>query len=173
MHQPGIAQQCFDLELGAVDAGSASFARALLLVRRIGDRIGLHPGDQVIVLIEQAVDDFARRVVRIGHEVERILDCDDAQQGKHLVEQGTPIAIGPHQPLVDAHGQRYREDTLSGLYQHADSLERVTHDVFGLGVRIRVLMQQLHAGHLLAALGHLDAVAHQHPPAIDAQRLRE
>jgi hypothetical protein len=29
-------------------------------------------------------------------------------------------------------------------------------------------MKQLHAGHLLAALGHLDAVTDQDAPAIDA-----
>ena len=34
-------------------------------------------------------------------------------------------------------------------------------------------MQQLHGGHLLASLGHLDAVADQDPAAIDAQRVRE
>ena len=41
---------------------------------RIGNGIGLHPGEQVIVVSKQAIDDFASGVVRIGHEVEQLPD---------------------------------------------------------------------------------------------------
>ena len=34
-------------------------------------------------------------------------------------------------------------------------------------------MEQFDAGHLLAALGHLDAITDQHQPVIDPQRIGE
>jgi len=133
---PGIGQQRFELDLGTVEPGAAAFARALLHVRDRGDSIGLHAGDQVVVLIAQALDDLASGVVGIGDEVERLLDRDDAQQRDHLVEQGTPIAVGPHQPFVNAHGQRHGQDTLGGPHEHADCLHGVPHDVLRLGVGV-------------------------------------
>jgi hypothetical protein len=74
----------------------------------------------------------------------------------------------PHQTFVNAHGQRYGEDALGGPHEYADCLHGVPHDVLGLGVGVGLLMQQLDAGHLLARLGHLDAVSDQDAPAIDA-----
>src|SRR6478672_10756364 len=49
--------------------------------------------------------------------------------------------------------------TLGGPHEYADCLHGVPHDVLGLGVGVRLLVKQLDAGHLLAALGHLDAVS--------------
>ena len=55
----GVLEQRVELELGAVEPWAASFARATLRLRDIGDRIGLYPADQVVVLSEQSSDDFA------------------------------------------------------------------------------------------------------------------
>ena len=51
----GIIQQGFQLDLAAIDLGPASLARAALLMGGVGDGVGLHPGEQVVVLFEQAV----------------------------------------------------------------------------------------------------------------------
>ena len=138
-----------------------------------GDGVGLHPRDQVVVLVEQAGDDLARGIVGVGDEVEGFCDGDDPEECEHLVEQGAPITIGPHQPLVDAHSERNGEDAGSGLNEHAHCLEGVSHDVFGLGVRLGLLMQEFDCRHLAPALWDLDAVADHDTPSVDAQRLRE
>jgi hypothetical protein len=46
-------------------------------------------------------------------------------------------------------------------------------DVFGLGVRFGLLMQEFDTWHLAATLWHFDAVADHDTAPIDAQRLRE
>lgn len=62
----------------------------------------------------------------------------------------------------------YGKDALGGPHEYADRLHGVSHYVFGLAVGVGLLMQQFDAGHLLAGLGHLDAVSDQDAPAIDA-----
>jgi hypothetical protein len=47
------------------------------------------------------------------------------------------------------------------MHQQTDGLQAMAHDVLRL-VRVALLMEQLHAGHLLAALGGFDAVTDQH-----------
>ena len=54
----GVIQQGAELDLPAIDPGAASLARAALEVGGVGDGIGLHPGDQMVVLPEQAGDDL-------------------------------------------------------------------------------------------------------------------
>ena len=130
----GILQQGFQLDLAVIDLGPASLARAALLVRGVGDGVGLHPGDQVIVVFEQAGDDLARGIVGVGDEIAGLRDGDDAEEDEHLVEQGAGVAVGPHDTLVDAHGERHGEHAGGGVHQQADGLHRVSHDVFGLGV---------------------------------------
>jgi hypothetical protein len=74
---------------------------------------------------------------------------------------------------VDADGERHGEDAGGRLNQQAHRLEGVSHDVFGLGVRFGLLMQEFDTRHLAAALWHLDAVADHDAAAVDAQWLRE
>jgi hypothetical protein len=69
---------------------------------------------------------------------------------------------------MDACGERYGEEAVRRADEDADGLQGMPHDVFGLGVGVRLLMQQLDGGHFLAALGTLDAVADQDQPAVDA-----
>src|SRR5215467_5734838 len=59
------------------------------------------------------------------------------------------------------------EHALSRVHKQTDRLQGVPHDVLGLGVGFRLLMQQLDRGHLLAPLGDLDAVADQNKPTVD------
>ena len=118
-----VFQQGFELDLPAIDPGPTSLPRAALLVSRVGDGVGLHPRDQVVVFLEQAGDDLARGIVGVGDEVEGFCDGDDPEERKHLVEQGAAIAIGPHQPFVDSHGERHGEDAGGGLNEDAHSLE--------------------------------------------------
>jgi hypothetical protein len=90
----------------------------------------------MVVLFEQAGDDLARGIAGIGDEVAGLRDGDDPEVCEHLVEQGAAVVIGPYNPLVDAHGERHGEDAGGGLHQQAHCLEGVSHDVFGLGVRL-------------------------------------
>ena len=64
----------------------------------VGDGVGLHPGDQVVVLFEQAGDNLARGIVGVGDERAGLCDGDDAEQREHLVEQGAAVAVGPRHP---------------------------------------------------------------------------
>jgi len=88
----------------------------------------------MVALLEQAVHHLAGGVVGIGDKVKRNLDSQDIEQAKHLVEQGARIAVGPHQAFVDAHSERNAKDALGGVYEQADSLHGMAHDVLGLGV---------------------------------------
>src|SRR5215469_13140330 len=90
----GALQQGAELDLSAIDPGPASLARAALLMGGVGDGIGLHPGEEVIVLREQTGDDLVRGVVGGGDEVEGLVDGGNAEEA--LVEQGAAVAIGPH-----------------------------------------------------------------------------
>ena len=91
----------------------------------VGDGVGLHPRDQVIVLLEQAGDDLARRIIGVGDEVAGFRDGDDAEQREHLVEQGAAVAVGPYDSLVDAHGERHGEEAVGGLNEQADGLQSI------------------------------------------------
>ena len=73
------------------------------------------------------------------------------------------IAIGPHQSLMDAHGERHGEEAGGGLNEQASppAARKVPRDEFGLGICFGLLMQELDRRHLAAALGDLDAVADQ------------
>src|ERR1700757_4960920 len=127
----------------------------------------------MVVLPEQAGDDLVWGIVGIGDEVAGFGDGDDAEESEHLVEQGSPVTIGPYQPLVDADGERYGEEAGGGVHEDGYGLERVSHDIFGLGVGLGLLMQELDRGHFATALGDLDAVTDQDTPAVDAHGLGE
>ena len=75
---PGGLQQGAELDLPAIDPGAASLARPSLLVSGIGDGVGLHPGEQVVVLFEQADDDLVGGIVGVSDEVEGLFDGGDA-----------------------------------------------------------------------------------------------
>ena len=66
----GGLPQGAELDLAAIDPGAASLARPPLLVSGIGDGVGLHPGEQVVVLLEQAGDDLVGGIVGVGDGVE-------------------------------------------------------------------------------------------------------
>jgi hypothetical protein len=173
LQAPGILEQGSELDLVALESGTTSFPSLRRFVSLVSDRVGLHPGNQVMVLLEQAVDDLARGIVAVGDKVDEFGDGDDAEQGEHLVEQGTPIPVGPHEPLVNARGQGDGRDAGGSLDQQAHRLQRMSHDGLGLGVGVRLLMQQLHRRHIPAPFGDLDAVAHQYQPTFRAQRCGE
>jgi len=124
----------------------------------------------MMALGDQAVNDLAGGVIGIGDKVKRRRDADETEQGEHFVEQGAAVAVGPHQTFMDACCERHGEEAVRCADEHADRLQGMPHDVFGLGVGVRLLMQQLDGRHFLAALGTLDAVADQNQPAVDAQR---
>ncbi len=55
----------------------------------------------MIALLQQAVDDFVRRVVGVGDEVKGITDGDDVQEHEHFVQQGPPVTIGPDKAFMN------------------------------------------------------------------------
>jgi hypothetical protein len=77
----------------------------------------------MLVVLEQAVDDFVTGIVRIGDKVERLLDINNGEQGEHFIEQGAFVAIGPHQAFVNADGERYGKHALGGMDQQGDRLQ--------------------------------------------------
>jgi hypothetical protein len=94
---------------------------------------------------------FPRRVVGIRHKIEVIRNRQDLEQARHFIEQSALVAIGPYQPLMNTHGQRHSKAGLRCVHQQSDGLQAVAHDVLGLRTAIRLLVQELHAWHLLAA----------------------
>ncbi|MFT5192676.1 MAG: hypothetical protein ACI957_005734 [Verrucomicrobiales bacterium] len=56
---------------------------------------------------------------------------------------------------------RHAEVIAAHLAEDTKGLERVAHDILRLGVRLGLLMEKLHAGHLAPLLGILDAVEKQ------------
>ena len=88
----------------------------------------------MIALLEQAAHHLASGVVGIGDKIKRGLDGQDIEQAQHLVEQGALVAIGPYQTFMDAHSERHGKDALGRVYEQADSLHGMPHDVLGLGV---------------------------------------
>jgi hypothetical protein len=48
----------------------------------------------------------------------------------------------------------------------------MAHDVLGLGVAIRDLVQEFHRRHLTAALGDFEAIAEKHRSAVDSMNTR-
>jgi hypothetical protein len=127
----------------------------------------------MMTLGDAAVNDLAGGVVGVGDKVKRRRDADETEQGEHLVEQGAAVAIGPDQTFMDARGESHGEEAVRGVDEQADGLQGMPHNVFGLGVGVRLLMQQLDGRHFLAALRTLDAVADQDQPAVGARRCRE
>src|SRR6516162_11766595 len=124
-------------------------------------------------LFEQSVHHLACRVIGIRHEVVRACDHQALNQGKHFVEQRALVAIGPHQAFVNADGERNGEDARNRVDEQGDRLQGMSHNVFGLGAAIGLLMQELDSWHLLTAFGHLDAIADQDQPAVDAHWICE
>ena len=51
----------------------------------------------------------------VGDEVEGLFDGGDAEGASDFVEQGAAIADGPHQSLMDAHGEQHGEEAGGGL----------------------------------------------------------
>jgi hypothetical protein len=97
----------------------------------------------MMTLLEEAFDDLACSIVGIGDKVERRANGQDPEQCKHFVKQSALVAIGPDQALMDARGKRHGEEALRRVDKQADGLQGMAHDVFGLGVGFRLLMQQL------------------------------
>src|SRR5208283_6235024 len=85
----------------------------------VGHGIGLHAGEEMVVLGEQAGDDLVRGVVGVGDEIEGLFDGGDAEEDEHLVEQGAAVPIGPDHAFVDARGKRHGEHGGGGLNQQA------------------------------------------------------
>jgi hypothetical protein len=125
----------------------------------------------MIALLEQSVHNLPRHIVGIRHKVAGICDRQGLDQAQHFVEQSALITIGPHQALVNTDGERYGEEARGRVYQQGDGLQGMSHDVFGLGAAIGLLMQELDAWHLLAALGDLDAIPDEDQAAVDAHRI--
>jgi hypothetical protein len=135
LHRSGIRKQGLELYFLAIALGPPPFLLAFVgLGGRVGNSIGLDPANPMMALFEQAADNLAGGVVGIGDKVKRNGDGQDIEQAEHLVEQGTPVTIGPYQTFVDTHGERYAEHALSRVYEQADSLQRMPHDVLGLDV---------------------------------------
>jgi hypothetical protein len=162
-----------DLNFRAVDPRPSLASVRRRHRRVVGDRVAANPAHQVVSTLDQGGDDGAAGVVGIGDQEELAVPDpgEREQQGHQFVEEGPMVTVREHQPLVDTRYQRHSGDLAGGtLDQEGDGLEGVAHDVFGLGIVARLLMEKLDAGHLFAFLGRLDAVREAHQPAPGQER---
>ena len=90
-----------------------------------------------------------------------------AEQKDHLVQKGSFISIGEHHTFVNSAGQGHGKHTACGGDEHGDGLEGMAHDEFGLGVRVRLLMEQLYARHLAAVFSDFDTVANKDESSVE------
>ena len=127
----------------------------------------------MVALFEQSAHHLACGVVGIRHEVALLWNLQGLDQVQHFVEQRALVAIGPHQAFVNLDGERDGEDARGRIDEQGHGLQGMSHDVFGLGAAIGLLMQELDGRHLLAAFGGLDAIADQDQPAVEAHRICE
>ena len=169
----GVIQQGAELDLPAIDPGAASLARGALLVGGVGDGIGLHAGEEMVVLPEQAGDDLVRGIVGVGDEVEGLLTAAMPRRASILSSRVRRSRLDHTRPSWMRMASGTAKKLEAACTSMAHGLQRVSHDIFGLGVGLGLLMQELDRRHLAAALGDLDAVADQDMPAVDAQGLGE
>lgn len=105
------------------------------------------------VLRVQAADDFAAGIVGIGEEEHRFGQLQSREEEQELVEQGAGIVVREDEALVNPRHERNRLKTVPDLNQQRERLARMPHDVRGLGVGIRGLMQGFDRRHLFAHFG--------------------
>jgi hypothetical protein len=131
-------------------------------------------GHEVVARGEQGADHLGAGVVGVGDEDHAARERRDQLEEEldETVEQGlAPLGGGVDHALVDAGRQRDRRDEpADGAHQEREGLQGVAVDELRLGVVAGLLMQLLDAGHLLALLGHLDAVGEADDRAPDLER---
>ena len=135
--------------------------------RGVGAGIFLEPGNEVAAPVEQSDDDLAAGVVGIGNQQHRFGELQGLEQEQEFVEERPTIAVGKHEAFVNARGQGNGLKTRPGLDQQGQRLARVAHDILGLRVGVRSLMEGFDRRHLAARLGLLQAVGEQHEAAVD------
>ena len=116
--------------------------------------------------VEQSADDLAAGVVGIGNQQHRLRQLQGCEQEKQFVEQGAAVAVREHHAFVNARHQRDGLKALPGLDQQGQRLARVAHDILGLRVGVRSLMEGFDRRHLAARLGLFQAVGEQHEPTV-------
>lgn len=68
-------------------------------------------------------------------------------------------------------GERHGDESIGSMDKQAHRLKGMSHDP--LHLVLRLLMQELHARHLLAVFGDFDSVADEDQASVDAQGLRK
>ena len=84
-----------------------------------------------------------------------------------MSSRGAAVAVREHHAFVNARRQRDGLKALPGLDQQGQRLARVAHDILGLRVGVRSLMEGFDRRHLAARLGLLQAVGEEYEAAVD------
>src|SRR4030042_2862286 len=95
---------------------------------------------------QQRQDELPPAIVGIGNENQRLPEvCRHFEkQSRHLVEQSPPAVAAPQQALVNPRDQRNRNKALRrSRYQQGYCLKGMSHDVLGLGIVLRLLVELL------------------------------
>ena len=126
-----------------------------------------HPGHQITGARLCPSDHLAVSIVGVCKKNELQVLSDRLEHLIGLIDQCSLVAVGANDPLMNSGAYRHAEVIAVHLAKDAKGLKRVAHDVLRLGVRLGLLMKELHAGHLAPFLGILDAVEKQDWPTID------
>ena len=134
----------------SVTFGTTSFWRETRVGRGrkgVGHGVGFDAGDEVIATREQAKNDFGGGVVGVGDKEERLVDGEGGEEQHHFIEEGSVVAIGEAEALVDLASEGDGEDAGGGLQEDGDGLAGMAEDEFGLGIGIGDLMNSLDGWH--------------------------
>ena len=159
--------------LGPYKPGTATLTFAFSRRYRLECNAGLaKPGDQVASGLGQPQSHRMAGVIRIRDEVDRLGNAESLDQREEFLGESALVTVAEHEPFVNARGQRYREKSGCRRHQDRHGLNGMPHDVIGLGVAIRDLVQEFHRRHLTATLGDLDTIADKHRSAVDSNNAR-
>ncbi len=90
------------------------------------------------------------------------------EEPDQFIEQGSLIAVGPEQALVDPAYQGDAEKLgQSAVNEQSEGLKRMPHDKGRLRIVVRLLVEALDCGHFLSFFCDFDAVGDEEQVAVD------
>jgi hypothetical protein len=104
----------------------------------------------MVAFVNESPDNFLGSIIGVSDEIAWCRQAERIDQQNHFVQQCSLIVVVKENAFVDSGSQRNGKDRSAHAGQDGDRLTGMPHDVVGLGVRIRFLMQALDGRHLLA-----------------------
>ena len=129
--------------------------------RTIGHAVAPDTADEMVVPDDETLDHRAGGIIGIGDEVERVAYLQGSQKQYHLVEECPLVPVREHDAFVDPTRKGNGKDAFESPGENRDGLQGMAHNVGGLRIRLRLLMEQFHRGHFPPRFGDLDPVSDQ------------